>query len=284
MANIGLSNAIYKVEGALTSSSQNISDGMERISTGKTTSVSADHAVFSALSNTFMLDLVGMKSSLKSIGLMKGYLSTAISSLDQITVMNRKLMDLAILGANATNTDDESDAIDLEAEALADELYRIAADANFKDKAIFDTVARTEYLSLGGRGESYGVTFGTVDVTGIYNPITETLIVKPSDGLTDTDGDGTVNTDAMTSEIQSLQEEINTLRVELSSHLTALDAAFDNTTDLMVNYNLGYEAISQVNFSSETAYLAKNQILQNAAMAMLAQASESQTGLLKLIE
>ena len=38
-----------------------------------------------------------------------------------------------------------------------------------------------------------------------------------------------------------------------------------------------------VNFSMETAHLAKNQILQQAATAMLAQANQGQQGLLQLI-
>jgi flagellin-like hook-associated protein FlgL len=39
-----------------------------------------------------------------------------------------------------------------------------------------------------------------------------------------------------------------------------------------------------VNFSAETAHLAKNQILQQAATAMLAQANTGQAGLLELIK
>jgi flagellin len=39
-----------------------------------------------------------------------------------------------------------------------------------------------------------------------------------------------------------------------------------------------------VNFSMETAHLAKNQILQQAATAMLSQANQGQQGLLQLIQ
>ena len=41
---------------------------------------------------------------------------------------------------------------------------------------------------------------------------------------------------------------------------------------------------NKVNFSMETAHLAKNQILQQAATAMLAQANQGQQGLLQLIQ
>ena len=56
------------------------------------------------------------------------------------------------------------------------------------------------------------------------------------------------------------------------------------TTDLTAQYELGYNTVHDVNFSMETAHLAKNQILQQAATAMLAQANQGQQGLLQLIQ
>jgi flagellin len=54
--------------------------------------------------------------------------------------------------------------------------------------------------------------------------------------------------------------------------------------DLTAQYELGFNQVSDVNFSMETAHLAKNQILQQAATAMLAQANRGQQGLLQLIQ
>ena len=45
--------------------------------------------------------------------------------------------------------------------------------------------------------------------------------------------------------------------------------------DLTAQYELGFNTVNDVNFSMETAHLAKNQILQQAATAMLAQANAS---------
>jgi flagellin len=55
-------------------------------------------------------------------------------------------------------------------------------------------------------------------------------------------------------------------------------------TDLTAQYELGYNTVNDVNFSMETAHLAKNQILQQAATAMLAQANQGQQSLLQLIQ
>ena len=282
MAKIGINNAVYRVETALTRSNQNVSKNMSRIATGSNTAIASDRASFSTIADTFALDIAGVKSAIKNSALMKGFLSTAIANIDTLTVLNSQLHELAILGANASNSDADSAAIDLEAEAIADELWRVAANANFKGKDIFDTVDRSEYLSLGGRDAEYAVTFRTIiaTVNDMYDVAT---IPTPTYDLVQTPSDGKSNTDIMTSLTESLQKDLNQLRVELLSHYSALEEADMLMTDLRVQYSLAYDSIEQVNFSAETASLIKNQILQNAAMAMLAQANQSQTRLLKLV-
>ena len=77
---------------------------------------------------------------------------------------------------------------------------------------------------------------------------------------------------------------MNTARVEAGSQYAALESAVNYTTDLTAQYELGYNTVNDVNFSMETAHMAKNQILQQAATAMLAQANQGQQGLLQLIQ
>ena len=187
MAKIGINNAAYRVETALTRSNQNVSKNMSRISTGSNTAIASDRASFSTLADTFALDIAGVKSAIKNSALMKGFLSTAIANIDTLTVLNSHLHELAILGANASNSDADSAAIDLEAEAIADELWRVAANANFKGKDIFDTVDRSEYLSLGGKDAEYAVTFRTIiatvnDMYDVATTPTYDLVQTPSDG------------------------------------------------------------------------------------------------------
>ena len=91
------------------------------------------------------------------------------------------------------------------------------------------------------------------------------------------------DTDNLTALIEGVQAKINTARVEAGSQYAALESAVNYTTDLTAQYELGYNTVNDVNFSMETAHLAKNQILQQAATAMLAQANQGQQGLLQLI-
>jgi flagellin len=93
-----------------------------------------------------------------------------------------------------------------------------------------------------------------------------------------------VDTNMLTAQIEDVQAKVNTARVQAGSQYAAIESAVSYTTDLTAQYELGYNTVNDVNFSMETAHLAKNQILQQAATAMLAQANQGQQGLLQLIQ
>ena len=106
------------------------------------------------------------------------------------------------------------------------------------------------------------------------------LLFAASEGLLET----TPDTNMLTAQIEDVQAKVNTARVQAGSQYAAIESAINYTTDLTAQYELGFNAVSDVNFSMETAHLAKNQILQQAATAMLAQANQGQQGLLQLIQ
>ena len=91
-------------------------------------------------------------------------------------------------------------------------------------------------------------------------------------------------TSILTEDIEAVQAKVNTARVQAGSQYAAIESAVNYTTDLTAQYELGFNTVNDVNFSMETAHLAKNQILQQAATAMLAQANQGQQGLLQLIQ
>ena len=106
------------------------------------------------------------------------------------------------------------------------------------------------------------------------------LLFAASEGLLES----TPDTNMFISQIEDVQTKINTARVQAGSQYAALESAVSYTTDLTAQYELGFNTVNDVNFSMETAHLAKNQILQQAATAMLAQANQGQQSLLQLIQ
>jgi len=443
MANIGATTAFYKVETSLTRANNEVSKSMERLATGKANANAGDRSSYVAMSDTFRMDYVGTKAGIKGASVVMGYLETGMRVLDSASSLLSRLQELAVLGANDTNTVQDHEAINLEAEALADEFNRLMTTSTYKGKDVFVTNAASEYVGLGGRGAemtfgigdiSYTELYGsarTIDHTGGPNDnASVNLRFLPSDAvlsaptdiqglingvtyqITDVDGgsaatnqtsldaiaaasselssrsdvvDGLVfkatttddqlagasgNTDnfkgrvlysdagttftsmhkgatyqvattgidataianivsnsdlasaddfvvgavftmnadlteaggsaglgggsftgqiltptgKLTRVIEAVQAKINTARVQAGSQYAALESAVAYTTDLTAQYELGYNTVNDVNFSMETAHLAKNQILQQAATAMLAQANQGQQSLLQLIQ
>ena len=456
MANIGATTAFYKVETSLTKANQEVSKSMERLATGKANANAGDRSSYVAMADTFRLDYVGTKAGIKGASVVMGYLETGMRVLDSASSLLSRMQELAVLGANATNTNADHEAINLEAEALADEFNRLMSSATYKGKPVFVSSAGSEYVSLGGRDAEMTFGIGTVDYTALYGSTaaandggpndgvsfnlkhlpsdaiatkkygnspdtsvtdTETLkanttyvattihasdddfsasefselvgkayangattlittsttdlvdgdfitigdsdVTLPSSGhvfkevaadvnkftagftyeivalngyngssATGTDGAAIVaasnlsgtptlaagnqftvtstasaalmndlnsltggmtfkavgGTNQLTRDIEAVQALVNGARVEAGSQYAALESAVQYTTDLTAQYELGYNTVNDVNFSMETAHLAKNQILQQAATAMLAQANQGQQGLLMLIQ
>ena len=283
MANIGATTAFYKVETSLTRSNNEVSKSMERLATGKANANAGDRSSYVAMADTFRLDFVGTKAGIKGASVVMGYLETGMRVIDSASALLSRMQELAVLGANDTNTTADSNAIDAEALALGQELDRLLANASYKGKDIFVSSANSEVVSLGGRGAemSYGIESITANsaysglITAATSAAAASLVVDPSEGQS--------ATDAMTTLIEDLQATLNTARVQAGSQYAALESAVNYTTDLTAQYELGYNTVNDVNFSMETAHLAKNQILQQAATAMLAQANQGQQGLLQLI-
>jgi len=109
-------------------------------------------------------------------------------------------------------------------------------------------------------------------------------VIKRLNQLRFTASEGRADSDKLTAEIEKVQARVNTARVQAGSQYAAIESAVNYTTDLTAQYELGYNTVNDVNFSMETAHLAKNQILQQAATAMLAQANQGQQSLLQLIQ
>ena len=77
---------------------------------------------------------------------------------------------------------------------------------------------------------------------------------------------------------------VNTQRASLGAISNRLDSTVSNLTNIATNLQAGLGRIQDADFAAETTNLAKSQILQQASMAMLAQANASKQGVLSLLQ
>jgi len=77
---------------------------------------------------------------------------------------------------------------------------------------------------------------------------------------------------------------VNTQRADLGAISNRLDSTVANLTNISTNLEAGRSRIQDADFAAESTNLAKAQILQQASMAMLAQANASKQGVLSLLQ
>ena len=145
MANIGPTTAFYKVETSLTQMHSEVGNSRERIAAGKQSAHAGDRASNSAMIDAFRLDHVSAKAGIKGASVVMGYLETGMRTIGSASTLLARLQELAVLGANASNTFEEHEMINAEAEGIAQEFNRLIQGATYKGKEIFVDTAGSEY-------------------------------------------------------------------------------------------------------------------------------------------
>ncbi len=168
MANIGATTAFYKVETSLTRANSEVSKSMERLATGRQNANAGDRSSYVAMADTFRLDFVGTKAGIKGASVTMGYLETGMRVLDSASALLSRLQELAVLGANDTNTTADHEAINLEAEAIADEFNRLMTTSTYKGRDVFNETAGSLYVAMGGRDQEMTFGIGTIDYSDMY--------------------------------------------------------------------------------------------------------------------
>ena len=184
MANIGTTTAFYKVESSLTRANNEVSKSMERLATGRQNANAGDRSSYVAMSDTFRLDFVGTKAGIKGASVAMGYLETGMRVLDAASGLLSRLQELAVLGANNTNTTADHEAINAEAEALADEFNRLMTTSAYKGKNVFVSNAGSEYVSMGGRNAEMTFGIGTISYAELYGSTGRLVAGGPNDTKT----------------------------------------------------------------------------------------------------
>ena len=77
---------------------------------------------------------------------------------------------------------------------------------------------------------------------------------------------------------------INTLRSTFGATINRLEYAVDNLTNIAQNTEAARSRILDTDYAKETTELARTQIIQQAAMAMLTQANQQTEQILELLK
>ena len=92
-----------------------------------------------------------------------------------------------------------------------------------------------------------------------------------------------INTSVLTSKIEAVQQALNNARVRAGSQYMALESALISATDLKTQYEMGYDMVHDLDFSSEAAELAENKSCSRPLLPFWLKPIMVQQGLLKML-
>ncbi len=142
----------------LTVNNRNLSEAMEKLSTGKRINSASDDAAGLAISNKMTAQIRGLNQSVRNANDGISLIQTAEGALTEVTNMLQRMRELAVQSASDTNTSSDRFALDLEYQQLGREISRIATNTQWNAMNILNNT------EVGAKGTSADVGDGVRNV------------------------------------------------------------------------------------------------------------------------
>ncbi len=273
-----------QAQNAVTVNNRSLSKAMEQLSTGKRINGASDDVAGLAISNKMTSQVRGLNQAVRNANDGISMIQTAEGATQEVTNMLQRMRELAVQSANDTNTDTDRGSLDLEFKELSLEINRISESTQFNTKNV---------LAGGSGGSAQIMKFHvganksqTIDVT-FKNMTTSTGAVLSSVAWASGSGAFNIGTqsDANTaiSTIDDAIAAVDDFRADLGSKINRLTYATDNLTNVSQNTAASRSRILDADYAMATTELARTQIIQQAATAMLAQANQQPQSVLSLL-
>jgi flagellin len=280
MLNINTNYAASFAANAAKQTSSGLDSAMEKLSSGSRINYARDDAAGLAISTRLTAEVQGLAVASRNAADAQSMIDTADGALAEVNNILLRMRELAVQSANGTLLQSDRNALDAEFQALEAEINRIDSNTSWAGNTLFDGSANVFQV-------------GTKD--GSSNRISHTIANMASSAIIDTvtvggvagqDVDVTTQTRAQLAitEVDEAIGRVSAERGNLGAVSNRLTSTMANLDQVAVNLSSSKGRIQDADFAAETGNLAKNQILQQAATAMLAQANASQSNVMSLLQ
>ena len=259
---------------ASTNANMMLSTSIERLSTGKRINSAKDDAAGLAIATSMQSQINGMNQGIRNANDGISLAQTAEGALDEVTNNLERMRELAVQAGNGTYSTTDKANIKVEQDALATQITNILTNTQFNSINLFDGSAGTS---------------GTINIQAGANSSDKVNLALGADLVTDTSitavvASGASVANSTLAQYDSAIATISGRRSSLGAVQNQLQSAVNNLTSDSTNLSAAQSTIQDTDFSAESTALAKAQILTQASTAMLAQANQSQQGVLKLLQ
>ncbi|MGG3799022.1 flagellin [Metabacillus fastidiosus] len=252
----------------------NSAKSMEKLSSGYRINRAADDAAGLAISEKMRNQIRGLDMASRNAQDGISLIQTAEGALNETHAMLQRMAELTVQAANETITASDADKIQAEITQLTNQIDSVAGQTKFNTKELLSASAGGTALTFQvGANQSETISLSLVNATSTGLGI---------NGLTPLDATNSVAGANLT----TIQNAINTVaenRSNLGAVQNRLEHTINNLGTTAENLQAAESRIRDVDMAKEMMNMTKNNILTQAAQAMLAQANQQPQGVLQLL-
>jgi len=260
---------------AASSVNASMETSMERLASGKRINAAKDDAAGVAIASRLTSEVRGTNQAIRNALDGQALIDTAEGAHEEIVNLLERMREVAVQGANDTNSTADRTALKNELDSLSAEISRIAAVTTWAGQSLGMSNGTSFKFQIGSQttaANQITVTIGKMAATVLSVNATKLLVATQGAAT------GTIT------KIDAAIATVNTQRAKLGSYSNRLESTVSNLSNISTNLAAGLGRVEDADFAAETTNLAKTQILQQASMAMLAQANASKQGVLSLMQ
>ena len=269
MTVIGTNVAALKATNANNRASNELSTSIERLSTGKRINSARDDAAGLAIASSFTSQIRGQTQAIRNANDGIALSQTADGALGEVTNILQRIRELSVQSASGTYSDTDRGNLQAEVTQLTGQITDIQSKTNFNGVLLLTVAPATIVIQTSANAsDTVTLDLGALDLTAaIATDLSTQAGATTAIGVLDT----------------ALQT-VNTTRSTLGAGQSRLQSVVNNLTTNVANLTDARSRIEDVDFSTETTELAKAQILSQASTALIAQANQTQQGVLRLLQ
>jgi flagellin len=265
-------------QNAMKTNARAMSTAMEQLSTGPRVNSASDDAAGLAIGQNMTSQIRGLNQAVRNLNDGINMMQTAEGGMIEQSNMLQRMRELAVQANNGTYSNTQRSYLSLEYEALASQIQKIATETKWNDQSLLVGTSGTVGAGTGT------FTFQAGQASGQVISVTITAATGTALGL---DGGGistAASSAAAIALIGSALEKINLQRAAIGAGINQMEYAVDNVTNISSNTTQSRSTIMDTDYAQASTQLAKTQIIQQAATAMLAQANQQAQGVLSLLK
>lgn len=268
---IGTNSASMAAQRSLLSSQSSLQTSFERLSSGSRINSASDDAAGLSIASRLQAQASGLAMAQRNAANGISLVETADAAMGTMVDLMTRGRDLVLQHSDGTLSTEDKAAIDNELTDINTELNRIITESKFAGKGLLSgDLATGVDIAIAPNGTTQSV---KLDAS-----FTALKFESASTGVSKIANDTTVGA------IDTLIDTVNTQRSQFGALANTFQSTIENLAAVEQGVSAAMGRIMDTDYAQESGELAKNQILQQAGTAILAQANQSQQSVMSLLQ